>query len=601
MFNIATGEDDDHPLGGDIGEQAAAPFNPMPPPPGQAPGPEVIPPAPMPAVAAPPAAVMPSSAPQLPQVAPYQPQAPAPVPTSRVVTPAEAANLGAIDQNTQARMTTAQDAGNVRGAGATARDQATEREQFLADAKRQEIQRIQDDAAKRIQDRTAQANADYEQYKKFGIKDPEASDNFATRIMKAIVVGLGGYASGINGGPNQALQIITEANKENIARQKAQQEKLFQISQRSGKDVEQAKIDRDDAFKQLDLKHSALLESSAAMLRSELGRLGIPQAQIDTNKDVQAVEKEALGLREKTLADIRDDETSLARADTAAASRRHKAAGAGGGGGGSNLQRFADAAGQLPKGAPIPGDLVALGVRAGLKPNQVAAEVDRYRNSGGKSDNAGLPGDRLVSKEAQQWAQQNGLTAISKQQRELSALQKELADNPHNPLLQALAVEKAVSAARGGAASKQALALALEHLGGSLDNADAFISKVKSGEIGPKQMENFTGFINGQLGTAQKEGREAYDNFNKFVEATPDTGTKAKLLQERGRLFSGMHGFAGSDEGAPAKAPKREGGAGKTLEIKTATDKALAASARRLKPGDPNYDSAQTWLRAHGE
>lgn len=396
MLNLATGEwdDEEHPLGGDVGEQSSAPVSPMPPPPSQAPGPEVIPPPPAPndAVLPPSPGVLPSPPPEIPQVASYQPAPPAAIPTSRVVTPAEAANLGAIDKNTGARMATAQDQGNVRDVGAGARDQAAERDQFLADAKRQELQRIQDDAAKRIQQRTQQANADYQEYKAFGIKDPAASDSFATRILKAIAVGLGGYAAGINGGPNQALQIITEANKDNIARQKAQQEKLFQVAQRSGKDVEQARQDRDDAFKQLDLKHSALLESSAAMLRSELARLGVPQAQIDANRDVQKIEQEGLAIRERTLGSIRDDETSLARADIAAAARAKKPA-AGGGAGGARL----DVNAKLAEYAQAnPGDTAGLyrlaakeGLSAKAGEKAVNAAVNQNKISGEQGKEAG--------------------------------------------------------------------------------------------------------------------------------------------------------------------------------------------------------------------
>lgn len=384
-LNLSTGEwdDDEHPLGGDVGEQAGAPVVPVAPPVSQAPGPEVIPP---PAALGAPAPVMPVPGMPPPGVNPYQPQVMPPIPTSRVVTPAEAGNLAAIDQNTAARATTAQDAGNVSAEEKLARVQEADRREWLADAKLQERNRIADEATKRIQARTAQADADYKEYKSFGIKDPEASDNFATSILKAVVVGLGQYASGINGGPNAALAIITDANKENINRQKAQQEKLFQTAQRSGKDVEVARQERDDSFKQLDLKHSALLESSAAMLRSELARMGVPQAQIDANKDIQKIEQEGLAIRERTLAGIRDDETALARADIAAAAR--KKATKTGGGGGAKLEGSA----QLAEYAQAnPGDtagLYRLGAKLGLGQKDVNAAINQNKASEGAQGTA---------------------------------------------------------------------------------------------------------------------------------------------------------------------------------------------------------------------
>ena len=374
MLNLSTGEDDEERTGGDIAAQMTAPVAPMPPPVSQAPGPELIPPqgrtvspAPGPQVPAIPTA---------PAVAPYVPQVPAPIPVSRAVTPAESANLTAIDRATSARTATAQDQGNVNAAQRAEQVKAADAQNDEAQRFLTERTRIQDEAANRIKERTSQANADYEAYKKFGIKDPDADQSFATKILKAIVVGMGQYAAGVNGGPNAAAQILTDANRENIARQKAQQEKLFQVAQRSGKNVEEAQRERDDAFKQLDLKHSALLESSAAMLRKELARLGVPQAQIDANKEIQKIEGDALAIRERTLGGIRDDETALARADIAAAARAKKPA-AGGGGGGKNL----DAAGKLAEYAEKnPGDVPGLYRFAATVPGATKKDVTAALN-----------------------------------------------------------------------------------------------------------------------------------------------------------------------------------------------------------------------------
>lgn len=348
MINFATGEDDEIPLAGDVGAQASAPVIPMPPPPSQAPGV----PAAAPPVAAPPAPSAPlPPAPGLPQVEPYKAPVPPPIPVSRVVTPAEAQNLAAIDRNAAARQETAQDRTMITGPEAVARQQEAERAKFLDEARQQERQRIADEAAKRIQARTAQADKDYEDWRSSGLKDPQASDSFATRLLKGIAIGMGQYAAGINGGPNAALGIIQEANRENIARQKAEIEKKFQAAQRSGKNVEVAMKERDDEFRQMDLKFAGKMQASADMLRNELARIGIPRAQIDANKEIQQLEAEALATRERTLASIRDDETALARADIMASARR--ARGAGGAGGGTDLGNAAQLAEYAQKN---PGD-----------------------------------------------------------------------------------------------------------------------------------------------------------------------------------------------------------------------------------------------------
>lgn len=400
MMNLATGEDDEEPTGGDIGEQVDSPVMPMPPPASQAPGAEMPGTSPLPA--APP--IVPAMAPPsvlpaaMPTVKPYMPPELPPITPSRTVTPAEAGTLNAIEQNTTAQQRTAKDQGGVNTVGATARDQAAERDQWITDQTLAERKRIEAEATQRILDRQRQANDDYAAYKNFGIKDPEANDSFATRILKAIVVGMGQYASARGGGQNMALQIIQNAVNDNIAMQKAQQEKLFRVAEKSGKNVEEAQQQRDDAFRNLDLKRAALLGSSAALLRSELARLGIPQAQIDTNKEVQTLEAESLKGREKTLADIRDDETSLMKSDVAAAGRRIRGA-AGGGGGGAKaeaLKAFTAAANALQPGQQIPPDLIPLGVRAGFKPNQVATEVQRIRSAGTTSQGVDEKADRAA-------------------------------------------------------------------------------------------------------------------------------------------------------------------------------------------------------------
>jgi hypothetical protein len=380
-LNLATGQwdDDEHPDGGLIGEQLGAPMAPMqmPPPVAQAPGPEM--PSPPPPVN--PTAPQP---PAIPDVKPVEPIAPAPIPVGRVVSPAESANFASIDQNSAGMASTAQDKGQLNAVAAQAELDAANQGETAAQQFLKERAAIAADAKKNVEARAAQAQADYQKYKEFGIKDPEADKSFGRRLMEAIVSGLGAYNASMNHVPNQALEIIQAATKDNIDRQKAQQQKLLEVSQRSGKDVEQAKADRDDAFHQLDLKHSALLESSAATLRAQLARVGVPQAQIDANTDIQTLEKDSLQKREDALKGIRDNETELAKADIAAAARRAKRAGTGGGSTDA-LSKFAERAGALAPGEAIPGDLVALGRAAGLKPNQISEEVQRYRDSGDKS------------------------------------------------------------------------------------------------------------------------------------------------------------------------------------------------------------------------
>jgi hypothetical protein len=381
-FNPTTGlwEDDQHPDGGSLGDQAAAPVmapNPAPLP-ESGPSPPVGPqdaPSPMPSpgnvvkidepfnisagpdAPVPPQAVPggPAAAPALPNVQPASPQLPPPIPAGRVVTPAEQANLAGIDANTAAQIQTAQQKGQTGGAEAAAKVHQADAAALAQQKFIEERQKIADDAAARIAAREQQANQDLQAYKAFGLKDPDADKSFGRKVLEAIAVTLGAYGSGLTHQPNQALQMIDEANKENIDRQKAQQEKLFQQAQASGKNVEEARKVRDDAFKQLDLKHSALLDSSVAQLNQQLARIGVPQAQIDANADIQKLAGQAMKLRENTLQSIRGDETTLAKEDIAAAAKRAKAAarGGAGGAGGTSWMDAAKEAAQQPGATPM--------------------------------------------------------------------------------------------------------------------------------------------------------------------------------------------------------------------------------------------------------
>jgi len=250
------------------------------------------------------------------------------------------------------------------------------------------------------------------------------------------------------------------------------------------------------------------------------------------------------------------------------AARRHaaKAGGADGGAGlGANAAELAKRIAAGNNGQPLSqAEMISaateLGIPLEAKAGRVSlatiAKESRFNADNARKDASGQGG---ATADVNKWAITNGIDAIGKSQRELGALQKELTDNAHNPLQQALAVEKAVSAARGGAASRQALALALQHLGGSLDNAEGIISKIRSGELSPGQMKNFTDFVNGQLGAAQQQGKDAYDNYQKYVASLPPEKQRAAKAQV-GRLFSGFHGFGGKGGGGdiahhPSTAP----------------------------------------------
>ncbi len=400
-----------------------------------------------------------------------------------------------------------------------------------------------------------------------GTKDPDAGESWTHRLLRALAIGLGQYSAAMNHTDNMAAKIFEDDYKQKQQRQK---DKIAAAEKAGELTAEQAK----QALADLDAKGAGQVAAFNAKWQAESARLGVPQARIDADANTLALKRMQDEANQKLLAEDR----VTVRDETPKEMRQGK-----GGGGGGGLGKEAQLAAYLEQN---PGDMKgAYALAAKLGMNRKAADDVFAR----EKEQSGL-----ARTEADKFASENGLNAISKQQRELAELSKALTDNAGNPLQQALAVEKAVSAARGGAASRQALALALGHMGGSLDEAEGFIQKIKDGQLGGKQLQNFEAFLNGQRGASQAAGKEAFDRYAQMIQDAPDPGTKVRLIRERARLFSGMDGY-GKSEAAPASKPPAA-----TFKIESQKDKALAAQAQALKPGDKNYESAQTWLRAHG-
>lgn len=458
--------------------------------------------------------------------------------------------------------------------------------------RQQEIQKRYDSADYAAQQQLKQSQ---DAVKNFKFRDYFADDkggtDWARKIGAALATALGAFGAGLTHGPNYALQILNkdmdDAHQHDLDH--LQQLKDEEVQARTG--IQDAQLARQKALADLTVSDAARdklvaaqLEQAAARkasaefapgLQAQAAKLKADAAQKDAAAKKQLIDvnlKLQDEQRKKTLdeASIAEKNAQAGLANAKTTHMAHKGGGVGGGGGsatsvGENAEKLAKAIREGHDGKPLTDDEIIhlatqyhipLAGKAGVVTLDKVRSVAKFdADAALKAKRAGIQDERLDNTEANAWAKENGLDAINKKQRELSSLQDELNNNKGNPLAQALAVEKAVSAARGGAASKQALGLALEHLGGTLDNAKSVIDKIKDGTLGEKKMQNFQGFLNGQLGAAQKEGKEKYDAFNKYIESQP-ADKRAALLNQRGRLFSGFAGFG-------ANSPQGDNGSGK--------------------------------------
>lgn len=506
------------PQGGSLGAQAAAPVAPPPiqgPPLPSAIAPVQGPPAP-PIEAPPPPVAIPDKLSAIPPVTPYQAQPPVAVPPSRVVSPAESQTLGQIDQNTAARGITAQQGGQLDTKKAEAQAEQAERNRLEAEAHQAERQKLAEESAARVKEAEARQQQQYDAYRQMGIKDPEAEQSFGHRLLAAIAIGIGEYAAVKGGGTNRAAQLISAANAQNIALQKAAIEKQFQAAQLAGGDVIQARTDRDEAMKGLDQKHAALLDSSAAKLKSELGRIGVPEQQIAANGEVQKIENEALQLREKNLTSIRGDQERLDAAEIAAAARKKKG-GAGTGGSPDAMTAFTDAAGQLKPGEQIPASVVALGIKAGLKRDKIASQVDAYRNTGTKSDILGGKDDAAVNAFVRtRLKDDKELAGDLKERQEVNkalALAKPGPDGNVSGVNFQQAIDATVKAATGLGARPGSIAVFQGSLGGVWDKVERFIQHGETGQYTAHDVQVLNdalkkqrNYVNGNI----KEKQETY-------------------------------------------------------------------------------------------
>ncbi|HKV12611.1 MAG TPA: hypothetical protein VJ725_30985, partial [Thermoanaerobaculia bacterium] len=186
-------------------------------------------------------------------------------------------------------------------------------------------------------------------------------------------------------GSNVGLDVLKQKWKEDLDLQKANIDALKDkvIMARTGlKDVDEGRAQMQLAA---DAAYIARLNSAIKQGELQMKKLGVSQAAIETDKRLAALKADRAEAIMKARKAKDDHDLAQARAYY----YRHGGAGQGAGAGTNALQIFVAAANALPPGAPISPEVAALGAKAGLKPAQIASEVDRYRNSDDKSVGGG--------------------------------------------------------------------------------------------------------------------------------------------------------------------------------------------------------------------
>lgn len=282
---------------------------------------------------------------RIPEVKPAPLPAEAAVPPiGRAVSPAMNQNLSDINAANAALMESKAQEGGVNIAKAAVG--ANKSDLDLSESQRYQarLDKIESARDAAIQKRQQQADADYQSYRTaLMAKPPE--EGFGTRLMQAIAIGMGAYSKGILGGSNGALDVIQHAAAAKVAARKEDIENRRQLAERSGKMTDEERQTFADELSRENLKHAAILDGVKTKLENDLAKMGVPEATIKQNTDIQKLGLDADQKRQDALDKIANNENALAKADIVAAGKKRKGAGTGVGGVGlaAGAQKVADA------------------------------------------------------------------------------------------------------------------------------------------------------------------------------------------------------------------------------------------------------------------
>ena len=213
---------------------------------------------------------------------------------------------------------------------------------------------------------------------------------FEISTGRSILASLGMILGGVSYDPhhqNQAVEIYQNAIKQDLEVQRAQHENLWKGVEQAIAQGQQLSGDQLNQMKEFEQEKAEKLqaiidkgESLKAFSKNEQGKaaLDAEHAKLRAQLDDTIVNATRLERAEKET-----ERHNLATEGNAAARlAKRKGSGTGGAGRADALQQFVDAAGQLKPGDRIPGSVGVLGLKAGIKPKDLATTVDKYRNSG---------------------------------------------------------------------------------------------------------------------------------------------------------------------------------------------------------------------------
>ena len=229
----------------------------------------------------------------------------------------------------------------------------------------------------------SEVEAAQKKYSEFKFHDHWRDASPANKALAIIFSAVGGAAATRAGGQNEALRAMDDISDREYKRDLAdlsKQENFIKWKRDGEKDLV-GRFEKERSA--LLVQQSERLKHMANYAQSQYLRKN-PGATVEEAKNSEL----AAGLRQKAAETYSSAVRDIYKINAQKAAALARAKHAGAAGSSAALTSFIAAANALKPGEAITPAIAVLGRQAGMKPNQIASQVDLYRNSGAKSEHA---------------------------------------------------------------------------------------------------------------------------------------------------------------------------------------------------------------------
>lgn len=376
----------------------------------------------------------------------------------------------------------------------------------------------------------------------------EPSHNKFTARIGVLLGGLGAGLSAAGGGSSEN-RVLTQLNKQIDDDHRNQVQAIDKardsvVMARTG--INDAKEAKASLIEDANAKRVASLGAYETEARRTLAERGIPQAQIDADGRVLALQ--AARVTAARQADEQKRKDALADAQIAYLNARAGKLGRKGGGGSGGTSAIVSLQGAVDKGASNE-EIARIGKASGASDKAIEKAIGDAR----ANDKTNLRERGEVVSDVNQWKKDNDFEAKSKKATELDKLSRVLQGDKVSGLDKAFILQEAEKAAKGGTATVGGVNIDMAHMAGGGDKLNQIIAKWKTGDFSDAQSQALVASLKNQAQEARQQIDDSHNSFQETFRDNPRYASDPKLQDEvnkaADRMFS-IHGYSRK----PAKA-----------------------------------------------